>query len=92
MNKYYITFGRKYHTEPHPILGICCADGYVVVEAPHFVRAHLVANYLFGDKFANIYNEGQRAFWPEGVFPAGEIGFFPYDDYRRLPAEGVPFA
>jgi hypothetical protein len=78
MSKYYITFGQKYRTEPHPILGICCADGYVVVKAEDMKQARDFVFTTFGTAWSNIYAENYDFAMPiNELFPMGEIGFLP---------------
>lgn len=60
IQRFYVTFGVQYtkdpeHGEQHP-LGVT-GDNYVIIEAPDEGLARGIANAIFGEKYAFIYDE-----------------------------------
>lgn len=60
INQYYVTFGVKYTRDPergvqHP-LGMH-ADGYAVIEAPDLETAQRIADAVFDQQYAFIYDK-----------------------------------
>ncbi len=71
--EYYITFGQKYRTEPHPKYNWIDPDGYVVIEAADKGLASKKAFELFGQFWSFIYSPAEMHF---EYFPHGEIRRF----------------
>ena len=71
MNKFYVTFGQKYHREIHPVLGDSVdPDGYCVVVAENEKEAREKTFEVFGGFFCFIYGEEEfePEFFPHGAF------------------------
>jgi hypothetical protein len=69
IEEFYVTFGVQYSTdsrygELHP-LGMH-KDGYAVIEAPDMATAQRIADAVFGQKYAFIYDRAH--FIDDGTF------------------------
>lgn len=57
MENFYLTFGVKYPTEPHPYWTGADHSGWVRITAQSDYFARLIAKQFFGDAWAFIYPE-----------------------------------
>jgi hypothetical protein len=72
MKEFAITFGEKYLTETHPSWALAHPEGYLVVEAPSWDHARLVALERLGREWSFIYP--MTDFRNKYLFPRGELG------------------
>ena len=77
---FYVTFGGKYRTEPHPTFREAHPDGYVRIEACCEEDARSQAKVVLGRAWSHLYLQV-----PEFVYaPRGEIGVIENAELRRL--------
>lgn len=67
---FFVTFGQKYRTEPHPKVKYAHPDGWLTVEAHNREAAHAKAFSELGEFFATMYSEesfeSKKQFFPRG--------------------------
>lgn len=75
MPKYAVTFGQKYHREPHGTLPRVNPNGFVLVNAPSYEEARRKVVDRIGLEWAFMYaynTESERAkvdeYQPDGAF------------------------
>lgn len=71
MANYYVTFGQKYHREPHPDFPRANPDGWLRVIAEDYESARKIVTERMGPAWAFMYTEDD--FKPE-YHPLGELG------------------
>ena len=67
---YYVTFGQKYSTEPHPKVRYAHPDGWLRIEADDEDQAREIVFLELGDHWAFIYSEDN---FKKNYFPRGEL-------------------
>lgn len=70
MKTFSVTFGQKYHNEPHPVYPLH-PDGWLVIEAPSESIAREFLGTRIGDQWSFIY-EGSEPESPE-LYPRGVL-------------------
>jgi hypothetical protein len=65
---FFVTFGQRYHREPHPTFPQAHPDGWVEIIAPNYATAWQITQDHLGNHFAFIYEEEQleKPFYPLG--------------------------
>jgi hypothetical protein len=57
LQKFYVTFGQKYRTEPHPVMETAHPDGVVEVSAINEDAARVIVTDKLGAAWAFLYPE-----------------------------------
>ena len=70
MNSYYVTFGNKYRTEPHPSGIVVNPDGYVTIRAESTNDAYSIALKHFGFNWGAMHYNKETVDKP---FPVGSF-------------------
>lgn len=73
LQRFYVTFGYKYKSEPHPNYHRANPDGYVVINAESEEKARQQAFKVFGNYWSFIYSEEKMQFH---FFPKGCLDTF----------------
>lgn len=73
---FYVTFGQKYASEPHPANRIAHPDGYVAIAAANVQVARKAAFIIYDGHFAEVREEWDIKF---DKYPLGEIRRFHLD-------------
>lgn len=68
---FYLTFGQKYRSEPHPTLRNASPDGWYVIDAPDEETAHELALAVVGKYWAFLYAEGEFC---RELYAKGKLG------------------
>jgi hypothetical protein len=68
--KFYVTFGQRYHQEPHPKVKYADPDGWLLIEAADYGEARNKAFEELGPHFATMYDEKT---WDPKYFRKGEL-------------------
>ena len=59
MSAFYVTFGQKYRTDPHPVLGEWpgLPDGWIELEATDVIEARKAVVSVLGRAWCDVYSE-----------------------------------
>ncbi len=70
--KFFVTFGQKYRTEPHPVLGLIPSlpDQWVEIEAETVKAAHDAAMILLMQAWSMMYSEAE---FDDSYYPKGKL-------------------
>lgn len=79
---FYVTFGRRYAREEHPVLPGAHPDGWLLVHADNEEAARRLVVAKLGIRWAFIYGEKT---WDAEQFPRGEVGVLDADGLVATP-------
>jgi len=70
MNDFFVTFGQKYRTQPHPLQNYPHADGWLLVKGVDMTEARAKTFQELGQFWSNIYSEADfkknKHYYPKG--------------------------
>lgn len=73
MPEYRVTFGQRYHREPHPTFPAAHPDGWLAIDATDEDTAREVAHLMLGTHWAFLYDAATSDVDWALYFPLGEL-------------------